>query len=64
MDHNLPSGDGVPDGTFGFPHEDGSFTLIRRCDICYAAVIETHDADYQMHLEWHERSGTNLPPTA
>jgi len=59
----LPAGAGIPDGTIGLPLPDGSFVLVRRCDICFAALIETHDADYQEHLEWHDRTGTNSPPS-
>lgn len=61
---NLPVGDSIPDGTLAFDDGDGNPILIRRCDICFAAVIETHDADYQEHVEWHERTGTNVPPPA
>lgn len=60
----FPSGPSVPEGTMAMATEDGGFSLIRRCDICFAAVIETHDADYQEHLEWHDRTGTNSPPTS
>lgn len=60
---NLPTGDSIPDGTIAYTGDDGHVTFIRRCDVCYAAVIETHDADYQEHLEWHERTGTNSPPS-
>lgn len=31
---------------------------IRRCDVCFAALIDFHDADYQEHMEWHERTNT------
>jgi len=57
----LPRGGDIPDGTIGFPFGDG-FVLIRRCEICFAAVIDSHDADYQEHIEWHDRTGTNSPP--
>ena len=61
---NFPTGPNVPDGTIALATGEGEFTLIRRCDICFAAVIEMHDADYQEHLEWHDRTGTNSPPTS
>jgi hypothetical protein len=61
-DDGLPTGDNIPKGTLAFPTEDG-VVFVRRCDICFAAVIETHDADFQEHVEWHERTGTNKPPT-
>lgn len=31
---------------------------IWRCPTCFAALLDTHDADYQEHMEWHERTGT------
>lgn len=61
-DH-LPSGDRVPVGTIAMTDSNGQFTMIRRCDVCFAAILEAHDADYQEHIEWHERTGTNLPPS-
>lgn len=60
---DLPSGESIPDGTIALDAGDGTFVLLRRCDICFAAVIEAHDADHQEHLEWHERTGTNSPPS-
>ena len=45
-----------------FELPDGSNVQVQRCDICFAAVIITHDADYQEHIEWHHRTGTNSPP--
>jgi len=52
----LPNG--MPDGVMGFETADGTFTIIRPCDICGAAILEGHDADYALHTEWHERTGT------
>ncbi|GIG36283.1 hypothetical protein [Cellulomonas pakistanensis] len=61
---NLPHGSSIPDGTIALTDSNGNFVMIRRCDVCFAAVIEAHDADYQEHIEWHERTDTNIPPTA
>jgi hypothetical protein len=60
---DLPNGSSIPDGTIAIGTSDGEFVMLRRCDICFAAVIEAHDADYQEHIEWHERTGTNSPPS-
>jgi len=60
---DLPNAASIPAGTIAFPMGE-SVVYIRRCDVCYAAVIETHDADFQEHMEWHDRTGTNVLPTA
>lgn len=62
MSEGLPNASSVPEGTLGLTHGDDTFTLVRRCDICFAAVTEVQDADYAEHLRWHERMGTNRPP--
>jgi hypothetical protein len=63
MTDDLPNLNGAPDGTLLF-QADGKNYFVRRCDVCYAALLDTHDADFQEHMEWHDRTGTNVPPTA
>lgn len=48
----------IPEGTLMFKTSDGKETWIRRCEVCAAAIIEAHDADYVEHMEWHERTRT------
>ena len=51
----------IPDGTIKFEFGgEGSSTYIIRCDICYAAILLNHDADYQLHVEWHENTRTDI----
>ncbi|MEJ3404213.1 hypothetical protein WDJ51_05680 [Rathayibacter sp. YIM 133350] len=60
--NNLPTGPSIPEGTLALGSGD-TVTFIRRCDVCFAAILESHDADYAEHVQWHERTGTNLPPS-
>lgn len=59
----MPNAKGFPEGTL-LMQVGGTNIFIRRCDVCFAALIDTHDADAQEHMEWHERTGTNSPPAS
>lgn len=45
---------GIPDGTIRVG--DGPDAIMFwKCDICAAAIMSGHDADLELHEEWHRK---------
>lgn len=41
-----------------FEGSDGHKLYLYPCEVCFAAVILNHDADYEEHMNWHEQTRT------